>query len=284
MTTPADERHALVTAGWVDARRHDPALVIVDATVLRSEDGGRRVWLSGRPSFGDIGHLPGARFADLLGDLSDPDGATAFTRPAPARLAAALAALGITRETTVVAYDTGETRWAARLWWLLRGIGHPDVRVLDGGRDAWVRAGLPLERGTGDWTPAQRYGAIDEQDVYATREQVREASDGRRAGVLVHALDHESYSGGHIAGAVNVPWQSLLAADGTLDAGPRARRRLLDAAGPEPAVAYCGSGISATLVLLALHEAGREPGLLYDGSLADWAWHDEPLVTGGDPR
>lgn len=289
MTTREDS--ALVSVDWLSARHHEKDLVIIDATVYHELENGTPRWIPGSGRFSEDGHIPGARFADLLGSFADPEAELALTAPAPARLAAALAALGITRESTVVVYDAEKMRWASRFWWLLTAIGHPDIRVLDGGRDAWVAASLPLEYTDTAWTPAEDYGAYEVHEVYASREQVQQVSEGGPTGQLVHALGRSSYLGnaadsvrsGHIRGAVHTPWEELLDDEGKLRRGPSATAILAGAATTSRPIVYCGSGISATLVLLSLHESGVRSGLLYDGSLTEWARYGGELVTGENP-
>jgi thiosulfate/3-mercaptopyruvate sulfurtransferase len=233
-----------------------------------------RYRLGGPPGLDEFsaGHVPGAAYVDLDRDLADPPGAGGrHPLPDPERFAAAMRAAGVSSARPVVVYDDWAGRAAARCWWLLRHHGHDDVRVLDGGWPAWRAAGGVVETGRpdaepGDFTAAPgRLPVLDADDVPGF------------AGVLVDARSPERYRGevepvdpvaGHIPGAVNVPTESNLDADGRfLPAGElRAAYGLED--GREVA-AYCGSGVTACHDLLALAVVGVE-GRLYPGSWSGW--------------
>ena len=140
---PAD----LVTTDWLADHLADPRLVVVDASVLGVETPAGFRWLSGLDDYLIAGHVPGAVFADLLEEFSDPDGPYSFTRPDPARLERVARELGIDDDVAVVVYDTSLGHWAARLWWLLTSAGIERVAVLDGGLARWRADGRALETG-----------------------------------------------------------------------------------------------------------------------------------------
>jgi 3-mercaptopyruvate sulfurtransferase SseA len=167
----------LVSTAWLSRRLADPDLVVIDASVLKDEDArGNRIWRSGRSAFETAGHIPGARFADLIADFSDPDAPHAFTRPGTGRFAGAAGKLGLSNRARIVAYDNTTGIWAARLWWLLRAFGHDHAAVLDGGLTAWIAESRPLERGPGAanharFTARERPGCfVDQRDVLAVVE------------------------------------------------------------------------------------------------------------------
>ncbi|WP_043321560.1 sulfurtransferase [Mycetocola saprophilus] len=135
----------VVSTQWLADHLGSPALVVIDATVMVSGDGEYRC---GRDHFERSGHIPGARFADLLTEFSHPD-APGLHRPDPACLAGAVARLGISTDSRVVVYDTQRGQWAARLWWLLRTTGFDEVAVLDGGLTAWLGEHRSVETGGG---------------------------------------------------------------------------------------------------------------------------------------
>jgi thiosulfate/3-mercaptopyruvate sulfurtransferase len=232
------------------------------------------------------GHLPGAVFVDLDRDLSAPRRADRGGRhplPDPAVFSAAMRRAGVRGDRPVVAYDQGEPGGAARAWWLLGWFGHPDARVLDGGLPAWVAAGLPLATGDpepepGDFTA--RPGGRWLLDAAGT-------ADLAAAGVLLDARAPARYQGleepvdpvaGHIPGARNAPLPDLLQ-------GQALSRRLADLGVGEgvPVGAYCGSGVVAAHLVLALEAAGV-PAALYAGSWSDWITDpSRPVATGPDP-
>jgi thiosulfate/3-mercaptopyruvate sulfurtransferase len=238
------------------------------------------------------GHIPGARFVDLDADLADPPGAGGRHPLPPAeRLAATLRRLGVRNDTAVVVYDADNSTSAARAWWLLRRLGHADVRVLDGGYAAWQRAGRPVET-----TPAE----AAEGDFVPGPPLVDAVEAGEvpliaSSGVLLDARDRERYLGevepvdpvpGHIPGAVSAPTRQNVSADGTfLDAGAlRDRFTALgvaaeDAAGGPGVVAF-GAGVRGAHEVLALEIAGFRAAL-YPGSWSGWITDpSRPVATG----
>ena len=235
----------------------------------------------------DRGHLPGAVFVDLDRDLSAPPAPEGrggrHSLPDPAALQAAMRRAGVRGDRPVVAYDQGEPGGAARAWWLLGWFGHPDGRVLDGGLPAWVAAGLPLATGDPDPEPGDftaRPGGRWLLDAAG-------AADLAATGLLLDARAPARYQGleepvdpvaGHIPGARNAPLPDLLQ-------GRALRRRLADlgAGGGVPVGAYCGSGVVAAHLVLALEAAGI-PAALYAGSWSDWITDpSRPVATGPEP-
>ena len=225
-------------------------------------------------------HLPGSVHADLLGGFSAPGTGLHFSRPTPDDLAAALADLGATPDADLVIYDDGGMTWASRLWWMLRDIGIA-ARVLEGGFARWAALRLPVE--SGDATERRavtpRTGLTD-RGLWRDRDDVLAVVSGDAPGTLVCALDPEQFAGtattryarrGHIAGSRNLPAKSMLA-DGLLRPA-RQVAELSDAAlaeAPRPLILYCGGGVSACLLALALVRAGHDDLAVYDGSLEEW--------------
>ena len=272
----------LVSGGWLQDNRDE----VVVADVRWYLDG-----RSGRAAY-ESGHIPGAIFVDLDADLSGPP-STAGGRhplPTPADFAAAIGALGIGDGCTVVAYDDAGGMVAGRLWWMLRSLGE-SAAVLDGGLDAWPGR---LSTEYPEVTAAHFTPRPWPREAFATMEEVDRL---RRASgtVVLDARSSERYAGepnaidprfGHIPGAASAPCAANLAPDGTLR-GPEDLREVYAAAGVDgetEAVAYCGSGVSANLDLLALEVAGLGPGRLFVGSWSAWgADPDRPVATGPEP-
>ncbi|GGN36263.1 sulfurtransferase [Streptomyces kronopolitis] len=245
----------------------------------------------GRPEY-EAGHVPGAVYVDLDGELAAPPG-PAGRHPLPDLdvFAQAMRAAGVCADRPVVAYDGGQSWAAARAWWLLRWTGHPDVRVLDGGLAAWQAAGgaLSTDQPTppaGDFTPLP--GALP----LLTAD---DAAALARRGVLLDARAAERYRGevepidpvaGHIPGAVSAPTTENVAEGGTVfrDAAELARRfAALGATADTEVGVYCGSGVSAAHQVLALAVAGV-PAALYVGSWSEWtADPARPVATGPQP-
>lgn len=240
-----------------------------------------------------VRRIPGARFFDLDA-ASDPCATMPHMLPEPAHFEAVVRDLGISSGDAVVVYDgSGANLSAARCWWMFRAFGHDDVRVLDGGMPAWVREGRPIEGGepapvqAGDFVAkprAARVTALDEmREIVAQRraQVVDMRSAARFAGDAPEP--RAGIRGGHMPGARNVPYDTLVDAEGrVLD--PAALRARLAAAGVTPGrpiVATCGSGVSACALLLALHTLGEDDAALYDGSWTEWGGRaDTPVATG----
>lgn len=236
------------------------------------------------------GHLPGAVFCDLDADLASPPGdGGRHPLPSAGAMTATLRRLGVAPGRAVVVYDAGAGAAAARAWWCLRWAGHADVRVLDGGLAAWREAGGPLEAGEVD--PVPHPGAVARLGGMAVA-TVDDVVAGR-AGTLLDARAAERYRGevepvdpvaGHIPGAVSCPTTLLQHADGRYRPAPELRALLaglLGSSGTDgPVTAYCGSGVTASQVVLAAHDAGLEIAL-YPGSWSHWVRDPaRPVATG----
>ena len=247
-----------------------------------------------------LGHVPGAHYLHLHDDLSRPSGPTEGRHPLPERAVAAqrFAALGVTQEQTVVVMDGGNALFAARAWWLLRELGHPTVRVLAGGLAAWQAAGLPLSTDDPPAPPVSLnplalepppagFGTVEADAVWVAVQQGTCLLDARapeRFAGLVEPLDPVA---GHIPGARNLPYSSLLQADGTLLPTDQLRERLLAAlAGSPPgeSLLMCGSGVTACALHLAFTSAGlsdTQGPQIYVGSWSEWSRQaHRPIATG----
>lgn len=243
------------------------------------------------------GHVPGAAYVDLGRHLAAPPGdGGRHPLPEPEVFAAAMRRCGVRQDRPVVVYDGGAGAAATRAWWLLRHHGHPDVALLDGGWAWWDRDGRPVETGESTPEPGTFVAGPGRLPVLDVEQAGRLARDG----VLLDARAPERFRGetepvdpvaGHVPGAVNVPTSANLEPAGSPRAGRfRSRAHLAAvyaAAGatlPGAAVgAYCGSGVTATHDLFALHLLGVE-GALYPGSWSHWVTDpDRPVETGGRP-
>lgn len=287
-----EETPALIGAD--ELARNPGAYAVLDATVSFPKP---RFDGDYRPESGSAAweqtHIPGSAHADLLGDFSAPDANLHFTHPSPELLAAALAALGVAPGAEIVVYDRGTMTWAARLWWMLRNVGI-HARVLDGGLDRWTTLGLPVDSGRSERGPGTgiRTDLVD-HGLWSDRDNVLAVSTGAAPGTLVCALDPEQFAGtattryarrGHIPGSRSLPAKSLLD-DGVLRPVPQlaelAGAALTDA--DRPLVLYCGGGVSACLVALALVRAGHDRIAVYDGSLEEWAADPAlPMISHGN--
>lgn len=283
----------LVSTAWLREHLDDENLVVLDASVfLDPEDGaGTGGFRSGLYAFGKDGHIPGARFADLFTQFSDPDAPFPFSRPSRQKFEAAAGRLGVDPETHVVIYDNLVGQWAARLWWVFRSFGHRRVSVLDGGLRKYLREGGALEARLAPYAPAV-YRSSKETKHVAFRRDVEAIVNGAQQGRLVCFLQREDYAGaisvrkrpGHIPGSVNLPFNELLDSERNTLLSPAELRSVFSSVAPLDGgliVTYCGGGIASTLGALALSVIGYDNTLEYDGSLAEWSANDDlPLETG----
>jgi thiosulfate/3-mercaptopyruvate sulfurtransferase len=281
----------LVTADWLAARTGD--LVVLDATIERDVGpSGRVAYRPGRHLY-EAGHIPGARFADLFNAFSAPDAPFLFTRPSAGQLQAAARALGINQTTTVVVYDSLTGAWAARVWWVLRSFGLRSAVVLNGGLRAWTETGRPVETGPALSGPEGGFIAETQDGYFVDLAEVRAIAlkSPGAADALVCATRRAEFAGqandgpraGHIPGSVSLPYPDLLDTKGRVDAakGVRAWKALGLERQSRP-ILYCGGGINAAGLALALTEVGFEGMAIFDGSLNEWrADPSLPMATGG---
>lgn len=285
----------LISPEALARRLADPGLRILDASVELpaprfDQDyrvaNGRGGWLQN--------HIPGALHADLLEDLAQPSAPFSFALPHADRLASALARQGVGADSQVVIYDRADGFWAARLWWMLRSVGI-EAQVLDGGFNAWRAAGLPQQQGNESPVPVAELPLQQRPGFWIDRQGVQAVLAGERPGLLVCALSSALFHGttpsryarrGHIPGSLNLPARDLLDAQGRYLPREQLKQQLGDQllATPDPLVLYCGGGISAAAVALAMTLVGRGNVLLYDGSLQEWAADSNlPMTTGATP-
>ncbi len=270
-----------MSADQLQALLGRPDIVVCDVRwYLTDPDRGRREY--------DAGHVPGAVFVDLHHDLAGGPGGGRHPLPEPATFTARLSTWGIGRDHTVIAYDDAGGAIAARLWWMLRAIGHGSMAVLDGGYRAWIDAGHPVAteapaREPTHYPPASGWRGVVDADALAP---------AMRAGtVVLDARAPSRYRGdeepidaraGHVPGARNLFHGDNLAADGRHLSGDRLAARFADV-GDEPIV-YCGSGVTACHDILAMAVAGRHDARLYPGSWSEWSSDPaRPVATGDEP-
>ena len=266
------ELQSVVSSAWLYEHLSDEQIAIADCRFSLSEP------TLGRQQY-QTAHIPGAYYLDLNQDLSSLVGKHGGRHPLPNpdKLGAKLSAMGIDSQTLVVAYDDSRFAFAARLWWLLRYMGHQRVAVLDGGFQSWVNAGYPVT----DVIPPPTEGNFIphlEPSRVVDIEHVRARKDLPQV-ALVDARESDRYLGerepidpiaGHIPGAVNYPSLEVSDTQGYLKSVAEQRDRWQNLQQAEEILVYCGSGVTACVNLLSLETAGIDTGKLYAGSWSDW--------------
>lgn len=265
--------NSVVSADWLQAHLHDPQVAIVDCRfdLMQPQLGAQQY---------QADHIPGAHYLDLNQDLSSPAGIHGGRHPLPDPdgFANKLEIMGIHSEppTLIVAYDDSRLAFAARLWWLLRYLGHDRVAVLDGGFSGWKASGysvssdLPMIK-TGNFIPAIQSNLVLTIDQVKVRKKMP-------AVTLVDSREGDRYRGerepidpiaGHIPGAVNYPWHEVTDVEGYVRSSGEQRQRWQSLSNSDEIIVYCGSGVTACVNLLSLNIANLS-GKLYSGSWSDW--------------
>jgi thiosulfate/3-mercaptopyruvate sulfurtransferase len=274
----------LISAEALAKNLRDPGWLIADCRFsLADPAAGRRLYFQS--------HVPGACYVDLDEDLSGAP-LTDHGRhplPSPQALQSLFTRLGIGEGTQVVAYDAADAGISARLWWLLRYMGHERVAVLDGGFNAWSEARLPTEAQAFEPQPEVFRGS-------PKREWLVRLEDVAEARCLVDTRLAPRYRGeeepldpvaGHIPGARNHPFSRNVDEKGRFLPVERLRDLFVETLGEHPAaevVYYCGSGVTACQLLLATAHAGLAPGRLYAGSWSEWCGDTKrPVALGPEP-
>ncbi|MGH2415295.1 MAG: sulfurtransferase [Microcystaceae cyanobacterium] len=258
---------------WLSGQLNNPQLIVIDCRFqLTNPDWGYQQYLAS--------HIQGAYYLDLEKDLSSPVERYGGRHPLPnpLLLAQKLAAMGVNAgETLVVAYDNSRFAFAARLWWLLRYLGHENVALLDGGWTAWKAGGYPVT----EIVPEPKPGRFVPQlhpDWIVDIEAVKAIQDESSI-VLIDSRDAERYRGekepldpvaGHIPGAVNSPWIQVSNEQGYLQNLAIQQQLWADYRQAKEIIVYCGSGVTACVNLLSLALAGIENVALYPGGWSDW--------------
>lgn len=274
-------------AGVEELAEHtgDPRWVVVDCRHALSDfAAGRRLY--------EAGHIPGAFFASVEDELSGARTGRNGRHPMPGADAFAklLRDFGVNEDTQIVAYDAGADMFAARFWFLARYIGHDATAVLDGGYTAWTQADLPVSRDVPQRAGEGNVRAHVREHLTVDAEAVLRALDSQEFALLDargadrFAGENETIDpvGGHIPGARNRPFRQNFHESGRFKSAEQLRQEFSRLGiAPEQFVHQCGSGVSATVNMLALEIAGLPSGRVYPGSWSEWcADASRPVETG----
>jgi len=272
----ANEMDTLVSAKWLRQHLDDPNLVVLDCTVMvQADEQGDLRTSSGRPNY-EAGHIPGAGFADLMGELSDAESPLEFSMPTPEQFVTAMNALGVNDDSRVVLYSANYPAWAARVWWMLRWIGFDRAALLDGGLAAWAAAGYPMS--TESLRPAAGKLSLNlRPELIADRGEILDSLESQDVR-LIDSMPEAHYRGemamydrpGHIPGASNIPTTLLM--DETGRFRPQDELEMLfDGDVSSRTITYCGGGIAASANAFVLHRLGFTDVAVYAASLDEWA-------------
>ena len=276
----------LVETQWLASHLDTPGLVVLDGSMHlpTAKRDAKAEYLAG--------HIPGALFFDI-DDIADEKSSLPHMLPSSTKFASRMKKMGIGDGMHIVAYDSEGLYSAARVWWMFRAMGHEEVRVLNGGLKKWKAEGRPLEDGAPRARSARHFTAMlnaglvrDVGDVKALITSKAAQVVDARAAARFEGTAPEPRQGlrsGHIPGSRNVPFGSLLNADGTLKSA-RELAAIFSKAGVDtgkPVVASCGSGVTAGVIALALAILGRADAAVYDGSWTEWGGDASlPIETG----
>jgi thiosulfate/3-mercaptopyruvate sulfurtransferase len=283
----------LVESEWLAGHLGDPELRAFDCTIhlIPKPDNIGYTVKPGREDF-EQGHIPGAQFIDLQGDLSAPHPTLRFMLPGAEAFAAAVGKFGVGESSRVILYSTTTPQWASRVWWMLRNYGFDNAAVLNGGFQKWAREGRAVETGPARPRPPATFTVREDRKLMVGKEAVKSAI-GDPATCTLNALSAAQHTGtggtvygrvGRIAKSVNVPAAGLIdpSTGAFLPASDlRAKFDAVGAFDKKRVITYCGGGIAASADALALVMLGHPDVRLYDASMSEWSNDDSlPMETG----
>ena len=278
--------NGLVTTQWLEDHLGSPDIAVIDASWHLPASG-----RSAKAEFA-AARIPGSQFFDI-DELSDTTSTLPHMLPSPEKFSSRMRKMGIGDGKKVIAYDGAGLFSAARAWWMFKVFGHEDVAVLDGGFPKWQAEGRPVDEEP-PLKPQERHFTSrfqslllrDKADVAEALKQGTAQIADARSPTRFRGEEAEPRAGvraGHMPGARNVHYSSLLKPDGTLKS-PEALAATFAAAGIDPAkpvITSCGTGVTAAILTLALTQIGAKNHALYDGSWTEWGGDpDSPVVIG----
>ena len=277
----------IVSTGWLADHLGSPDIAIIDASwhlPAANRDA--------KAEFAQA-HIRGAQFFDI-DDLSDTASPLPHMLPSPEKFSSRMRRMGIGDGKRIIAYDSVGLFSAARAWWMFKVFGHDDVAVLDGGLKKWLAEGRATEDGPALPRQERHFTARvkgsmvkDMKDVAAALKSGAVQIADARSGTRFRGEEVEPRPGvraGHMPGARNVHYASLLNADGTLKSAAEIEATFaasgIDLA--KPVITSCGSGVTAAILTLGLTLAGARDHALYDGSWTEWGGNPDNPVSGGN--
>lgn len=265
--------HPLVTATWLHQNLQTQDLILLDASVPATAEG--------KPSTINPCTIPGARFFDLKKKFSDLEAPFPNTLPSQTQFERESRALGINTDSKIIVFDNMGVYASPRVWWMFKAMGHEQVFVLDGGLQAWNNEGFGVETSSTKIYPRGNFKAAFQPDLLKNYEDVVDNVSSKQF-IIADARSVGRYDGltpeprrhlrsGHMTNSVNIPYGEVL------NQGKFKQQKVLSAlfkskVRPEDQLVFsCGSGLTACIIMMASHLAGKESKLLYDGSWTEWA-------------
>ena len=284
---PKTAKNWIVETDWLASHLSSPDLIVLDGSwhLPAANRNPRTEYLAE--------HIPGALFFDI-DDITDDKSSLPHMLPSTVKFSSRMKKMGIGDGARIVVYDTTGIFSAARVWWTFRAMGHRDVAVLNGGLKKWKAEGRPLDDGLPPKRSERHYTPLQNTEIIRDLDEMKalvgkagaQIVDARPAGRF-EGRDAEPRAGlrnGHMPGAKNIPSQLLLNPDGTFKVNEELAK-LFKAAGidvAKPVVTTCGSGVTASMLALALAALGQTNAAVYDGSWAEWGIEGNglPIETG----
>ncbi len=275
---------SIVSTDWLAAHLDEPGLIVIDC---RKSKPGITPPIDFFGKY-QAAHIPGAIYIEV-DDISDCSTGLPHMMPTAEAFSQSMSERGISNDSRIVLYDEGDLFSAPRVWWMLTRFGATQVRILDGGLNAWVKEGKSTESGENRLKPAAFYARL-EREAIVTAAQVKQSLgkiqiiDARSLGRFKgeQPEPRPGLHGGHIPGSLSVPFTELTQ-NGQIKSAAELKQTFdrLGVSISEPTIASCGSGVTAAALLFGLHLIGAEDVLIYDGSWAEWGDINEnyPIET-----
>lgn len=291
-----NEHNFIVETDWLAENLGQANLQVIECTSLLpnyfEEDADQGLRKESGLTMWEESHIPGAGFADILGELSDQtNDKLMYAMPSAAQFAEVMGKLGVDAGVGVVLYDRNMNMWASRLWWMLRAFGHENAAVLNGGWEKWLKEGRPISSDVPNIEP-KRFEVKESPQLIADSSDVLNAIENE--GVqLINALDPDEFAGrppqryaraGRIPTSSNVPFMITVDPDTCEFLSDDKLQEVFAHANADQkdgVICYCGGGIAACNTALLLTRLGKSNVAVYDGSMMEWAANPElPMESG----
>ncbi|MBT3336402.1 MAG: sulfurtransferase [Anaerolineae bacterium] len=270
-----DRNSILIEADELLSKLENKNLRIFDTTILFF---GNASDLTAKEKY-EKEHIPGAAFFDH-NNFSEPNSDYMLMVASEAEISAQIGNIGISENSEIVVYAPGILPAATRAWWILHYAGHRNVRILNGGLDAWKKAGGEVEQGERHYAPVE-YKGLFKRKMLVSKNEVMEAMKESKV-CVENALMNESYQAAHITGSTCLPCTDLMLGMDAFVEQNLITEKLKKGLGFKRIITYCGGGIAATVNAVAHFMIGNENVAVYDGSMYEWMSEGLPITETGD--